>query len=121
MKEPHVVHLPIIGWANKEDPKFNQRLTEQSLLVTTIAFEFNKVAQELHPQFLQHLELTPETRPVCSPVFELKRDIIVRLAYLADWVKTNTPQENSPETARLYQEFQTLDQAMKMIQTVLAV
>lgn len=121
MSGPHIVHLPIISWENKHDPHYYKRLTEQSLLVSTIGFEFNKVAEEQFPRIFSHHRLSVETRPVCSPVFELKRDILVKLAVLADWVKTNTPEENSSETSRLQQEFKTLDQAMKMIQTVIAV
>jgi hypothetical protein len=121
MTDPRVVHLPIVAWGNKQDPNYNQRITEQSLLLSTIAFEFNKTAEEQFPRFYSHNRLSVETRPVCSPVFELKRDILVKLAILADWIKVNTPEENSQETARLHQEFQTLDQAMKAVQTVLAV
>ncbi len=121
MSEPLIAYMPVMAVGfNPDDPHNGRRMAEQTLLLSTVDVLFTNAAKEHFPALHAYSQLQSNNRPVFSPAYELKRDIFIKMAVLATWIKSQTPEENSPETARLQQELRTLDQAMRAIQTIIA-
>lgn len=121
MQNPYILYIPVVVKNNHRGSLRSRAAAEQTLMLSTAGVKLAEELQTTYPELQKHLNLDVETRPACSPTFELKRGALVKLAILANWIKQNTPEDNSPEARRLQHEFYTLDQAMKAIQTVLAV